>query len=58
MCMTYYLFSLPRLNVNVDLQTPHNKFCYPQGSKTYCLKSTEQDRLMIDDNEEGLGHIC
>lgn len=46
------------LNVHVDLQTPHNKSCYPQGPETYCLGSMEQDRLMIDDNEEGLGHIC
>lgn len=29
--MTYYLFSLPILNVHMDLQTPHNKFCYPLG---------------------------
>lgn len=56
--MTYYLFSLLILNVHMDLQTPHSKFCYPQGSRTYWLRTTEKDKFMIDDTAEGLGHIC
>lgn len=42
----------------MDLQTLPINSAAPGGSKTYWLGTEEQDRLMIDDNELGLGHIC